>query len=305
MDTSDNKGNYDNIISQLAGENFSYEILTGGLVATTLLLSIDTNSYVLQLFDETVANQAAKKFYIYGLLEDSDIKTPKAIKHGVINQHTYLLTSVLEGNTLRSEFDSITIEDRMLIMREIGSNLRNVHSVNVGNSFGWIEGDHTHTSFHTIEEYLKSEMDRIGEVIKQNAPSETWVALENLFRSSISVISTSRGKPVLSWYDIQPDNILIKLVGSSFIFSGFLDPGAARFGIPEWDIAHAKLHLCKDEESFQALLLGYGSDIDLSLVNSFIPIVIADDLALGYSRKWDFVINESLIRLEKILPGEI
>ena len=289
-------------IEELLGQNTVYRVLSGGLVATTLLVRDSKGEYIFQLLDSRYSNQAKKKFYIYNLLENLQLGIPRAIRYGTFEDYSYLTTTRLDGVALSTVVNSISEASRKMVMERLGSDLKRIHSLSVGDYFGWLGSDVLSTYFENIESYLLSEVERIKQLIEPKLGIDKWTILEEILRNSISKISQSKRAPCLCWYDIQPANVLVTQDNDGFIFSGLLDPGAARLGLPEWDFAHAKVHLCLNNSEFETMSDSYGKELlDKVLIEAFIPIVICDDLALGYDRNWDFVINESLQRLRELL----
>lgn len=85
-------------------------------------------------------------------------------------------------------------------------------------------------------------------------------------------------KPVISWYDINPNNIL---VSDTNIITGFLDAGGARFAAREWDLAFIKMDLCNNEEEFKFFKKEYLKDnqINEELLECLNTVVEIDDIA--------------------------
>lgn len=85
-------------------------------------------------------------------------------------------------------------------------------------------------------------------------------------------------KPVISWYDINSNNILVNRKSE---ITGFLDPGGARFATKEWDIAFIKMDLCKNKNEFEYFLKEYmkTNSINKKLLDSLSLIVEIDDIA--------------------------
>ena len=85
-------------------------------------------------------------------------------------------------------------------------------------------------------------------------------------------------KPVICWYDINSNNILIN---SNSEITGFLDPGGARFSPKEWDLAFIKMDLCKNKKEFQYFINEYErtKKINSDLLKALSVIVEIDDIA--------------------------
>jgi aminoglycoside phosphotransferase (APT) family kinase protein len=196
--------------------------------------------------------------------------------------YSFLLTSYLEGIMLD---DMLNINKHIIsaISQNLIQYLYSIHSVDIEPFFGWI-GDEESPDCSTIEEYLYKEMKRFkksyvkefDEKYVENLMSIGENAIENIYRLSIE-------KPVLLWYDINRKNILIREKGDSYEISGFLDPGGARFGLREWDIAFLKINFCLNDEEFFYILDEYMKiypALNMSLLKTFEVFVELDNLAL-------------------------
>ena len=78
-----------------------------------------------------------------------------------------------------------------------------------------------------------------------------------------------------------------------------MDPGAARIGVAEWDLAHAKLHLCNNHNDFKAILDGYSGRAELVLIDTFGTLIMIDDLVLALTESWEDLFNKTLHLLLK------
>jgi aminoglycoside phosphotransferase len=296
------KSDLEKLITEIMGEGFQYFTLNGGHVAVTLLLESKDEKYVLQIWKNDFSNQSIKKRYIYSLLKNVDFKVPKVIRDGAIGSFTFLVTSFIKGSTLHDVEDSLSDANRKKIMNEIGYSLSIIHNFNFGESFfGWLNGETLDKKFLNLESYLESELERFKISLVQRLNKEDWERLELIVKRSILTLSKSSHVPSLNWYDVQLNNVMVENKNGVYSLSGFLDPGAARFGIPEWDIAHAKIHLCRNADDLINLIDGYGlHELDMNMVDAFVPIVLTDDLSLGYDRDWQFAIDQTIPRLKEL-----
>lgn len=85
-------------------------------------------------------------------------------------------------------------------------------------------------------------------------------------------------KPVISWYDINPNNILIN---KENLITGFLDAGGVRIAAREWDLAFIKMDLCNNKEEFEYFKEIYlkSDNINEKLLELLTVIVEIDDMA--------------------------
>lgn len=147
-------------------------------------------------------------------------------------------------------------------------------------NFGWIgeRGVEKRDSFSSyIESEIKRNTNRIQQVLgekkdildeiksKANEASEIIKKIDNI-------------KPVICWYDINPNNILVNQESG---IVGFLDPGGARNAPKEWDLAFIKMDLCKNKKEFQYFIEEYekSKEVNKSLLEALTIIVEIDDIA--------------------------
>ena len=105
----------------------------------------------------------------------------------------------------------------------------------------------------------------------------------------ISEKSANFKKSCLCWYDINPGNILITKQEKSYKLNALIDPGGARWGVPEWDIVFIKMQLCNTQEEFEYFLEKYKNEnsqikIDIELVNALAIIVEFDVMEIEFSK---------------------
>ena len=157
--------------------------------------------------------------------------------------------------------------------------LGQIHNISDIDKFGWINDNYVNTQ-NSLVDYIKNEFNRLSknfeeldEKVKQNIFKKVKKAIEIIERKSGYI-----SKPVLCWYDINPGNILISQENRVYNLSALIDPGGARYGVPEWDIAFMKMQVCRNKEEFddffdKYIKLNPQIHIDMELVNALSIIV--------------------------------
>lgn len=152
-------------------------------------------------------------------------------------------------------------------------------------NFGWIGENGLEEKSHFYEylkEDVKRNLSRIKNFISTNSTKgddEIYNQIESKAKLALNEIKNMYGiKAVISWYDINSNNIL---VDSDSIITGFLDAGGARFAIREWDLAFIKMNLCNNKEEFSYFenLYSKNNTIDKKILNLLTIIVEIDDIA--------------------------
>lgn len=305
--------NFDKLIKDLSKViGVEDQKVTGGLRCSTYTLNNRNKKAVVQIYLENTKYQARKKTDISNLLNKDCQYIPEILAFDENGDSAYLITEYKEGRTLsqiRAIDKNFSLE---YIADEIAETLNIIHNIKNKNGYGWI-GDNGVIEYIKFEEYIKSEIERLSNaynsldesvILKINKKSEK--ALEIIRKETIS-------SPVLCWYDINPENILITKQDNEYKLSGFLDPGGARYGIPEWDFAFLKLELCKNQKEYDKILEKYkekGNSINENLVDALSVFVEMDDIAIQINDKIIFDIpyssdfKEELKKLHEKIQAE-
>lgn len=250
-----------------------------GLKCESFLVNCNNKRYVFQVYSDEAIYQANKKYGIFNKIDNRFI--PKAVKVKEDKEFSYLITEYVEGNNL---YHYMNNDNKFLlkdISGELASILGNIHSMQTGNKFGWID-DKGVSESSSFSDYIKSECDRL----KKNIELSLQEKLEPKVQDAIKVIENKNiSKSCLCWYDMNPGNILISEENGGYKLKGLIDPGGARYGVPEWDIAFIKQQLCRSNEEFQDFLNKYKEinpeiSIDLELVKALSVMVELDVMSI-------------------------
>lgn len=254
--------------------------IQSGYRCKTFLLTNQKNKIIYQVYTGHTEYQARKKEYITNLIK-SNInidQIPEILDCGRNEKFAYLVSEYKAGIEL--EKISKDTFDYKKFYTDLSNILLKIHSINVGNDFGWIgaSGVEKKDSFaNYIESEIKRNINRIQQVlgeqknILEEIKSKAYEALEIIRK----INST---KPVICWYDINPNNILVDQESN---IVGFLDPGGARNAPKEWDLAFIKMDLCTNREEYDYFIKEYEikNKINYELLKALSIIVEIDDIA--------------------------
>jgi fructosamine-3-kinase len=288
------------LIERERQQKYHHRKISSGIVADTFCLKPDNGGLeiILQIWSDNLTYQACKKLNIFTLLEQVGVSVPKALKFGRFKDYSYLLTEKLPGYSLNDIESTVHYYQALA---SLGTVLRSLHSLEFESHFGWFFEDIKEAQHRTLAHYLSSEVVRFASVLSQCAGLQLWQKLEKYLVQSIDKISRIKTYPCLCWYDIQPSNVLVSLTLAGKVATSLIDPGAARIGVAEWDLAHSKIHLCTNTLEFDCLTSSYGMDkLNFELIDLLVPIVLVDDLTLGFERNIDFIKEETLQRIKAI-----
>ena len=256
--------------------------------------------FVLQIPANGHQQELEKRHNIYQMCAGTNVPVPRTLllRRGGVR---YLCMERLSG----TPFDAkrLPLPLRVDGIRAVAAVIAGLHcSVSVAPRFGWIRSHPADACFRTFHEYMQSESARLAPTV-----SSAFASTAARFRKDMAeLLDAARGRDqhaVLVWYDIQPENILIEWGDRDVSVTGWLDPGAARMGVAEWDIAHAMEHLCSSEAEQAMFVASYestaGKDLDRPLISSLRRLVLWDDAVLAIGRGWQWLRNLALTRLEQ------
>lgn len=254
--------------------------IQSGYRCKTYLVEENSQKYILQIYEGDNKYQAKKK---YDLLKQLDYRgILKAYKYKKFDQYSYLITEYIEGETLteilkREEYNFSNIVD------DFTKILIKIHKKK-SNTFGWIT-DNSVIENENFVTYIKSEYNRLIHDL-DNIDEKVLNSIKAKIEKAIKIID-SRTKnmkiPILCWYDINPDNILIKKENKEYKISGLIDPGGARYGLKEWDLAFIKMETLKSKEEYDLLIKYYEKNskekVDTVLIDALSVIVELNDIS--------------------------
>ena len=252
--------------------------IQSGYRCKTFLLNNKEKKIIYQVYLDNIKYQAEKKEYITTLIKDKiNIKQiPNIIEKGKQENFEYLVTEFRDGIELekikKEQFDYKTFYKELAII------LKKIHSVDIGDKFGWI-GEKGLEEKDSFCQYIEDEIERNLNRISNFIDEKNLRKIEKRGKKALEEINKiSKIKPVISWYDINSNNILVD--NNSHIL-GFLDAGGARFAAKEWDLAFVKMDLCTNQKEFEIFLNEYSKDINIdnNLLNLLTTIVEIDDIA--------------------------
>ena len=257
--------------------------LQAGLRCKTYLIENKGNKYIFQIYKDNTIYQAEKKYKILNMFDEKYI--PKAYKYGVYDTYSYLVTEYKNGDSVNNIYSNNEKFSLTEISDELAYTLFKIHSIKKENVFGWIT-DKDIIENKKLSDYINSEYERLlGNLY--NIEDSIKCNILNKAKQSIKIIeekSKDKRTSCLCWYDINPDNILVSKKDNRYNLEGVIDPGGARFGIEEWDLAFIKMELCKNKKEFINLLNFYSkynkTEIDMELLEALTVFVELDDMTV-------------------------
>lgn len=261
-------------------KDYKSKEIQSGYRCKTYLLENDGNKVIYQIYLGDTKYQARKKEYITNIIKrEIDIEEiPNIIAVEEYEEFAYLVTEYKQGeefkNFLNKEFDYKNF------YKSLSNILSKVHSVHITDEkFGWVHGDKILEKkffYEYIEDEIERNLKRIDRIITNKKCLDELKTKCN--DALCKIRSIQNIKPVISWYDINENNIL---VDKEMNITALLDAGGARIAAKEWDIAFIKMDLCRCEDEYSFFKSEYSkkAKIDDELLDALTIIVELDDIA--------------------------
>jgi hygromycin-B 7''-O-kinase len=217
---------------------------------TNIVFSCDEN-LVIKLFPPFHQDQFESERLVLKALESKlSIKTPSIHYEGEIVGWPYLIMTKLDGTLLETLWHTLNHQNKLVIMRELGLLIREVHSLPIQG----LEAIDCHWS-HFIENQIKDSIENH----RTNKLSDN---LLNQIPSYIDAIHDSLLKienPVLLTGEYTPMNFLVTHVDGLWHISGLIDFGDAMLGHYKYDLLGPGAFLIQgDKRLLKAFLSAYG-----------------------------------------------
>ncbi|MDZ4322627.1 MAG: aminoglycoside 3'-phosphotransferase/choline kinase family protein, partial [Alphaproteobacteria bacterium] len=154
------------------------------------------------------------------------LKTPTINYDGEIFGWPYIVMSQLDGTLLETLWDKMNHDNKMIIIQELGSLIREVHSLP---THGLEEID-----CHW-EQFIRKQINRCMEQHRcVGLPNALVVQIPSYLESTKNSLIKIE-KPVLLIGEYTPMNFLVKQINGVWHIDGLIDFGDSMLGLPEYD----------------------------------------------------------------------
>lgn len=256
--------------------------ITSGLRCKTYVIEEDGKNIIYQEYKDNAYYQAKKKYEILNKIANigGSEYIPKCYKYFNLEDKSVLYTEYRSGhslheirkNRLNFKFDKIA--------EQLSKVLYKIHSIKDNECFGWIT-DCGCIEKKNLEEYVKSEFERFQGTFKEKLSYKDLEFIESKEEVVLNFLKKKNNlKPQLIWYDLNPENILINEKNE---LACIVDPGGAKYGIKEIDLAFLRMEVCENEYEYQSLLTEYkklDKTVDEGLIEVMGILVELDDIML-------------------------
>lgn len=185
--------------------------------------------------------------HLQGMLS---LKTPTVGYAGEILGWPYIVMDQLDGTLLETLWDNLDHGNKVIIMRQLGSLIREVHSLPVQG----LEEIDCHWE-HFIRKQIDHCVERHRSVSLPDSLLEQIPAYIASTKDSLIKIE----KPVLLTGEYTPMNFLVKQVQGVWHLDGLIDFGDSMLGLPEYDLLGPGAFLIQGDKSLlREFLRSYG-----------------------------------------------
>lgn len=182
------------------------------------------------------------------------VKTPKVKAEGEIFGWPYIVMDQLNGTLLETFWDNMNHDNKMIIMRELGSLIREVHSLPIAG----LEEIDSHW-----EHFIQEQMNRCVEQHQSNGLSNMLLEEMPSYLNSIKDSLVKIEKTVLLTGEYTPMNFLVKQKDDAWHIDALIDFGDSMLGLPEYDLLGPGAFLIQGDKSLLREFLtfyGYSSN---------------------------------------------
>lgn len=234
----------------LSSVNFKGEALKLFPDGTNIVFSFG-HDRVIKLFPPVLKHQYISESLVLTHLHNKlSIPTPDLEFYGEFEGWPYLVMSRVEGNTLENVWSSLQAENKLSLIREIGSLIKEVHVL----STQGLEAIDSHwPEFIEKQKSQCLERHRVKKMkpeLLEDLPAYLATAQKQLPQKITSVLLTG---------EYTPFNLLVKEVSGHWILSSMIDFGDCMLGHCEYDLLGPASFLIQgDPVLFREFLISYG-----------------------------------------------
>ena len=179
------------------------------------------------------------------------VHTPEILARGEYEDWTYLILSFITGEPLSQVWPRLQQDDKIQIMKEIGTLIESVHSLSLSRETLQLQPP--------WPDFLEAQIRLCESRHKRNQlPEHLLAELPSFLESNRSLLS-DHTSPVLLTGEYTPGNILLKRSQGNWFVSGLIDFGDCMIGDRDYDLLGPSTFLCAGDPSLvQSLFQSYG-----------------------------------------------
>lgn len=185
--------------------------------------------------------------YLKGKLS---IQTPTVEYDGTIFGWPYIVMTRLEGTLLETLWDTMDHNNKVIIIREIGSLIQNVHALPIDG----LESIDCHW-----EQFIDTQINHCSDRHRSTMLPGFLLQQIPSYLESVKEILPKIKKPVLLTGEYTPMNFLVKQIAGIWHIDGLIDFGDSMLGLAEYDLLGPGAFLIQgDKQLLREFLISYG-----------------------------------------------
>ncbi len=178
------------------------------------------------------------------------VKTPEIEYEGTLSGWPYIITNRLDGVLLEGLWEKLTENNKMILIREIGELIREVHALQVMG----LEAIDCHWP-----QFISQQMDHCVAQHQATGLPENLIKQIPTYLNAAKNLLPSLQKPVLLTGEYTPMNLLVQQQSGSWHIHGMIDFGDCMLGLPEYDLLGPGAFLIQgNKKLLREFLLGFG-----------------------------------------------
>lgn len=255
------------IYELLGSNNFDITPIGNHHLQRHLVYRIDPekgNSMVFKLYYKS--GRRSREVAALRLLENTDIKCSKIIKHGKIGEDDWLLINYIEGELFDKVISGTSKDYRLKLFEEMGEELGKLHSFRTFDFFGeWDEHGNSIdgiTQFYDI--FVRITEETINSIFEQQLPeADIFKKAAEDVRASYKLFDIEV-QSRLRHNDFDGRNILVSLTQGEPFISGIIDFEQSCPGNCETDFVGLYYRYFLDNRDYEAAFkAGYGKYMNI------------------------------------------
>ena len=206
---------------------------------------------VIKIFPPFHLDQFKSELLVFKHLQGQlSVKTPMANYAGEIFSWPYIVMSQLDGTLLETLWDEMNQENKIIIMRELGSLIREVHALPTSG----LEEIDCHW-----EHFIHKQINGCREHHRAVGLPHTLLEQIPPYLASTKDSLIKIAKPVLLTGEYTPMNFLVKQTHGVWHIEGLIDFGDSMLGLSEYDLLGPGAFLIQGEKPLlREFLTSYG-----------------------------------------------
>lgn len=214
------------------------------------------NNKVIKIYPPFHQDQFKSELLVLQHLQGKlSVKTPHVEYEGKIYDWPYIVMTQLKGTLLEKLWDTMNYDNKIIIIRELGSLIREVHSLS---TYG-LESIDCHW-----ETFIDAQINHCVDQHKSTHLSETLIQQIPAYLESIKTNLPRIKQSVLLTGEYTPMNFLVKQMAGIWHIDALIDFGDAILGLREYDLLGPGAFLIEgDKKLLKEFLIAYGYSTDL------------------------------------------